>query len=101
MNNTDERIKEMVEALDRPKARPIIFKHFKSGYYQLDSIAENAETGETMVVYHSLSDPGKIWVRSWSNFTEKLDPKKYPDVTQPYRFVLSKINDYHYGMEIK
>lgn len=39
-----------------------IYQHYKGNYYLLLHFASHSETGETLVVYRSLSD-GRVWVR--------------------------------------
>lgn len=61
------------------------YHYFKGGLYRVIDVVENAETGEQMVVYcYEGSD--KKYVRSKTEFLEKLDKSKYPDAKQTYRF---------------
>lgn len=68
-----------------------IYKHFKGDYYLVVDFAEHAETGETLVVYRSLYDNGKLYARPLELFASKVDSQKYPDVEQEYRFELQDI----------
>ncbi len=65
-----------------------IYQHFKGGKYQVLEIAENAETGEKMVVYKALyaRNRNRVYVRSYEMFASEVDHKKYPDVKQKYCF---------------
>lgn len=63
-----------------------IFRHFKGGLYEVVDFAKHTETGEAMVVYRSLNEPEKTWVRPADMFFSKVDRKKYPNVNQEMRF---------------
>ena len=65
-----------------------IFRHFKGNFYRVLDFAKHTETGETMVVYRSIKDPDKIWVRPADMFFSKVDKTKYPEATQEMRFQL-------------
>ena len=39
------------------------YRHFKGGIYQIVCVAKNSESLEDMVVYKSVTEPEKIWVR--------------------------------------
>lgn len=68
-----------------------IYKYFKGNYYLLEDIAMNSETLEEVVIYRKLYEDGGLWIRSKKDFLSEVDHKKYPEVTQKYRFELQEI----------
>ena len=48
------------------------YRHFKGGLYRVEGIARHSETLEEMVVYRSLTDPEKLWVRPLSMWEESV-----------------------------
>ncbi len=63
-----------------------IYRHFKGKMYIVEDIAFDSETEGKMVVYRALYGERKLWVRPLEMFLSEVDHKKYPDVTQKYRF---------------
>ena len=66
-----------------------IYKHFKGNMYKVVDIALHCEDLDEYVVYKSL-DNEKTWIRSKIEFLSEVDHKKYPEITQKYRFELQK-----------
>ena len=66
--------------------------HFKGNLYQVAAVAEDSETGESMVVYQALYGNYKVYVRPYSMFMEELDPEGYPDAAQKHRFERVNMN---------
>lgn len=66
------------------------YKHFKGNLYKVIDIAYDCESKgdklDKMVVYEALYGDNKHWVRKYDDFISLVDKKKYPDVTQKYRF---------------
>ena len=63
-----------------------IYRHFKGNYYQVVTMARDTESGEPLVIYQALYGEFGIWARTLQNFTEELDPAKYPNALQRRRF---------------
>ena len=68
-----------------------VYKHFKGDYYIVEDIALDSETLEKRVIYRGLYNNGKLFVRPYENFLEKVDKEKYPNIKQEYRFELQNI----------
>lgn len=75
-----------------------IYHHFEGESYLLIDTAINEDTGERVVVYLALYDNLQLHVRSYEKFFEELDPVKYPDAKQKYRFELLDVGDFDYNV---
>lgn len=64
-----------------------IYRHFKGGYYIVQSIAtvEADRNGEQVVIYQSLQD-GRVWTRPVSSFIEPVPEDKPNPTGQKLRF---------------
>lgn len=69
------------------------YRHFKGMLYQIVAIAQDADTLENRVIYQALYGTFQIYDRSLSDFMAKLDPEKYPDATQAYRFIRVELEE--------
>ena len=70
---------------ENPKAHEV-YTHFKGNKYQVITLAQDAETEETLVVYKPMYGEEKAYVRTLSNFLEEVDHDKYPQIEQKFRF---------------
>jgi len=57
-----------------------VYKHYKEKYYLVLWSATHTETGETLVVYQSLYDDNRIWVRPLEMFISNVE---YNGIVQP------------------
>lgn len=62
-----------------------IYRHFKGGYYIVQSVATEESTGEQVVIYQSLQD-GRVWTRPLSVFKEPVPEGKENPTGQKLRF---------------
>ncbi len=68
-----------------------VYRHFKGDYYLTEDVAQDSETGDSVVIYRKLYGDGSLWVRPTEMFLAEVDREKYPDCTQKYRFELQEI----------
>ena len=67
-------------------------KHLQvSGYYLVEGLAHDSESGVPCVIYRKLYGDGGLWVRPLEMFLSRVDREKYPEVRQEYRFQLQEI----------
>lgn len=62
-----------------------IYRHFKGHIYKILAIAKDSEDLSLKVVYQNI-DNGEVWIRDYNEFLSPVDHKKYPNITQQYRF---------------
>ena len=67
-----------------------VFRHFKGNRYKILAVGHHSETKERMVVYYDISGQNSSiddpCIRPLEMFMSEVDNKKYPDVSQKYRF---------------
>ena len=79
-------LNEMIEqTMNRNLNTMSIYRHFRGGYYVVQSLAYIESTGEEVVIYQSLQD-GRVWVRPLSSFRELVPEDKENPTGQKYRF---------------
>lgn len=79
-------LNEMIEeTMNRSLNTLSIYRHFKGGYYVVQSLASIESTGEEVVIYQSLQD-GRVWVRPLTSFRELVPEDKENPTGQKYRF---------------
>jgi len=72
-----------------------IYRHFKGDCYTVLAIAVHTETDEPLVVYQALYGNGTVYARPCNMFLEEINPLKYPNATQKYRFELVDSESLH------
>ncbi|MCR5031730.1 MAG: DUF1653 domain-containing protein [Lachnospiraceae bacterium] len=72
----------------RMPAEGDVYKHFKGNSYRIVTLAEDTETGETLVIYKALYGEGKVFAREVNMFLEEIDKARYPGAAQKHRFEL-------------
>jgi len=63
-----------------------IYKHYKGDLYLVEDVGYHSETGERMIIYRSLYDEGKLWIRPYDMFFDEVNKNG-----QKYRFELQEI----------
>ena len=49
-----------------------IYRHYKGGVYEVQSVTKHSETLEPLVIYRSMSDPEAIWARPVHMWNEAI-----------------------------
>lgn len=69
-----------------------IYKHFKGDHYLVEDVALSSDDGVTpYVIYRKLYGDCSLYIREKSDFLGEVDRKKYPNVTQKYKFELLNV----------
>lgn len=63
-----------------------IYKHYKGDLYLVEDVGYHSETGERMIIYRSLYEEGKVWIRPYDMFFDEVNKNG-----QKYRFELQDI----------
>ena len=67
------------------------YKHFKGNtYVVVIPCVYNSEDMREYVIYRGMDNKRRLWARPLEEFVSEVDFKKYPEVTQQYRFELIK-----------
>ena len=54
--------------------------------YEILGIGEHTSGGELCVIYKSLDNESKVWIRPMKEFCSRISQVKYPYSVQEYRF---------------
>ena len=63
-----------------------VYRHFRGRCYRILHIAIATETKEKVVVYQPLEGDGRVYTSLLERFMETVDPEKYGETGQKYRF---------------
>lgn len=65
-----------------------VYRHFKGNIVKVLQVAQDSESPGQYFVVYECGDSKAVWCRSYGMFLSEVDHKKYPNVTQNYRFEL-------------
>lgn len=80
--------------VSRALPEPGLYRHFKGSEYEVLEVAQHSETDELLVIYCSLDDPTKIWVRPLDMFNGIVDS---PQGSSPRFELMMPIKRHSYG----
>ncbi|MCL2383822.1 MAG: DUF1653 domain-containing protein [Oscillospiraceae bacterium] len=71
-----------------------IYRHFKGNYYYIKDVAIHSETQEEYVVYQSVCDERKTYIRNKEMFLEEADINREDNIfKQKYRFEVMDLSN--------
>ncbi len=62
------------------------YRDVRGNVFEIMAAAENAQTGDQMVVYRDFFDEEKVYVRQLENFLAPVNRIKYPNCDQEFQF---------------
>ncbi len=68
------------------------YRHFKGNNYVVLDIVKDSDDKKDIVVYEALYGEHQKWTRPLKEFMSRVDKKKYPEVSQKYRFEEINLN---------
>ena len=65
-----------------------VYRHFKGNMVKVLQVAQDSESPGQYFVIYECGDSKAVWCRPYGMFLSEVDHKKYPNITQKYRFEL-------------
>lgn len=65
-----------------------VYRHFKGNIVKVLQVAQDSESPGQYFVIYECGDSKAVWCRPYGMFLSEVDHKKYPNITQKYRFEL-------------
>lgn len=65
-----------------------VYRHFKGNMVKVLQVAQDSESPGQYFVVYGCGDSKAVWCRPYGMFLSEVDHKKYPNITQKYRFEL-------------
>ena len=78
--------KETFTTILEDKENATVFRHFKGNLYRIITMGKDSNTLKDLVVYQGEYSNKPCWIREETEFFSLVNTKKYPNVTQKYRF---------------